>query len=88
MEQTLTPDARPMPDHVVVRFDHAGMLTEEDGREMIRRIRCARAASGQAAIASPSSVMNSRRFIALTANPRTMQSIAGQGRATQQKRAT
>ena len=36
MEQTLTPDARPIPDHVVdglVRFDHAGVLTEEDGRE-------------------------------------------------------
>ena len=42
MEQTLTPDARPIPEHVVdglVRFDHAGLLTEEDGREMIRRIR-------------------------------------------------
>ena len=42
MEQTLTPDPRPIPDHVVdglVRFDHAGVLTEEDGREMIRRIR-------------------------------------------------
>jgi hypothetical protein len=49
----------------LVRFDHAGLLTEEDGREMIRRIRsvcCARAASGHAA-APPNSVMNSRRFV-------------------------
>jgi len=30
--------------------------------------------------------MNSRRFIALTPNPRIMGSIAGQGRASQQKR--
>ena len=30
--------------------------------------------------------MNSRRFIALTPNPRIMGSIAGQGRALQQKR--
>ena len=40
MEQKLTSDARPIPDHVVdglVRFD-AGLLTEEDRREMIRRI--------------------------------------------------
>src|SRR5215467_2380987 len=41
MEQALTSDARPIPEHVVdgrVRFDHAGLLTEEDRREMIRRI--------------------------------------------------
>ena len=70
MEQALTSDARPIPEHVVdglVRFDHAGLLTEEDGREMIcriRSIRCARdgAASGHAA-APPNSVMNSRRFV-------------------------
>ena len=40
MEQALTSDARPIPEHVVdglVRFD-AGLLTEEDRREMIRRI--------------------------------------------------
>ena len=40
MEQALTSDARPIPEHVVdglVRFDHAGLLTEEDRREMIRR---------------------------------------------------
>ena len=49
MEQALTSDARPIPEHVVdglIRFDHAGLLTEEDGHEMIRRIRaicCARA---------------------------------------------
>jgi hypothetical protein len=49
-----------------VRFDHTGLLTEEDGREMIRRIRsicCARATSGHAtATVPPSSVMNCRRF--------------------------
>jgi hypothetical protein len=42
MEQELTSDGRLIPDHVVdglVRLDHAGLLTEEDGREMIRRIR-------------------------------------------------
>src|SRR5262245_27499658 len=41
MEQALTSDARPILEHVVdgvVRFDHAGLLTEEDRREMIRRI--------------------------------------------------
>src|SRR6516225_5977905 len=70
MEQALTSDARPIPEHVVdglVRFDHTGLLTEEDGREMIRRIRsgcCARAASGQAAAAPvPSRLMNSRRLM-------------------------
>ena len=68
MEQALTSDARPIPDHVVdglVRFDHGDLLKEEDGREIIRRIRsacCARDASGQAA-APPSSVMNSRRRV-------------------------
>jgi hypothetical protein len=39
MEHELTSDARPIPDHVVdglVRFDHGGLLTDEDGREMIR----------------------------------------------------
>jgi hypothetical protein len=30
--------------------------------------------------------MNSRRFIVLTPNPRIMESIAGQARASQQKR--
>src|SRR5262249_27150137 len=47
---------------------------------------CARAVSGHAAAAPPSSVMKSRRFIALSPNPRIMGSIAGQGRASQQKR--
>ena len=66
MEQELTSDARPIPDHVVnglVRFDHGDLLTEEDGREIIRRIRSgcwARDASGHAA-APPRSVMKSRR---------------------------
>ena len=44
MEQKLTSDARPIPDHVVdglVRFDHGDLLKEEDGREIIRRIRSA-----------------------------------------------
>src|SRR5262249_34988902 len=47
---------------------------------------CALVDSGHAAAAPPSSVMNSRRFIALTANPRIMGSIACQPRASQQKR--
>ena len=41
MEKALTSDARPIPEHVVdglVCFDHAALLTEEDRREMIRRI--------------------------------------------------
>jgi len=46
---------------------------------------CARAASGHAA-APPRSEMNSRRFIAMSLNPRTLRSIAGQARASQQKR--
>jgi len=45
---------------------------------------CARAASGQAA-APPSSVMKSRRFIALTPNSKITGSIAGRGSAPQQK---
>jgi hypothetical protein len=46
----------------------------------------ARAASGHATDAPPRNAMNSRRFIALTPNPRIMASIAGQGPASQQKR--
>jgi hypothetical protein len=56
----------------------------------IRRIRsgCARAASGHAATPLPRSAMNSRRLIGLTPRPRITDksSIAGQGRASQQKR--
>jgi len=51
---------------------------------------CARAASGHAAAALPSSVMNSRRLIDLTPRPRIRNSIAGmggvQGGASQQNR--
>src|SRR5258707_9392819 len=47
---------------------------------------CARAASGHAAAAPPSSVMNSRRFIAMTQTPTIIATIAGQDGASQQKR--
>jgi hypothetical protein len=43
-------------------------------------------AKGEAA-AQPSKPMNSRRCISMTPSPRTMPSIAGQRRASQQKRA-
>jgi hypothetical protein len=46
---------------------------------------CARATSGHETAVPPRSVMNSRRFTAPTPNPRTRRSIAGQGRASQQK---
>jgi hypothetical protein len=56
----------------------------------MRRIRlgcCARTASGHVAAVPPTSVMNSRRFIA-DPKPKDHRSIAGQGRASQQKRST
>jgi hypothetical protein len=45
-----------------------------------------RAPSGHATAAPPRSAMNSRRFIALTPNPKITGSIACRGRAPQQKR--
>src|SRR5262249_54840738 len=61
-------------------FDHTGLLTEEDGREMIRRIRsicCARAASGQAAAAPPSATSNSRRPMMTVIRPSRARCVKG-----------
>src|SRR5262245_20970948 len=52
----------------------------------LTRERCARAANGHATAAPPTSVMNSRRFIALTPKSKDHGNIAGHGAASQQKR--